>query len=305
MASFVLRRLVQLVVVLVAISTLLFFLLRLSGDPAALLVGDNADAESLARIRASLGLDQPLYIQYIRFLGSLARLDFGRSIVARQDAMGLVLARFPYTLVLTAVSIALAVVVAVPLGILAAYRRESAVARLGMGVAFLGQAMPVFWLGLLLVQVLSIWLHWLPSSGSGDAASLVMPAITLAAFQLAKLLRLTRSGVLEVLSQEYVRTAYAKGLPGRQVLLRHAVRNALIPVVTILGVDIGQLLGGAVITETIFAWPGLGQQLIQGVATRDYPVVQASVFLVAVLAVSISFVVELSHRVIDPRLRTA
>jgi peptide/nickel transport system permease protein len=305
MASFALRRLVQLVVVLVAISTLLFFLLRLSGDPAALLVGDNADAESLARIRASLGLDQPLYIQYFRFLGSLARLDFGRSIVARQDAMGLVLARFPYTLVLAAVSIGLAVVVAVPLGILAAYRRDSAGARLGMAVAFLGQAMPVFWLGLLLVQVLSIWLRWLPSSGSGDAASLVMPAITLAAFQLAKLMRLTRSGVLEVLSQDYVRTAYAKGLPGRQVLLRHAVRNALIPVVTILGVDIGQLLGGAVITETIFAWPGLGQQLIQGVATRDYPVVQASVFLVAVLAVAISFLVELSHRIIDPRLRSA
>lgn len=300
-----LRRTVQLVVVLVAISTLLFFLLRLSGDPAALLVGDSADAESLARIRASLGLDQPLYIQYLRFLGSLVRLDFGRSIVARQDAMGLVLARFPYTILLTAVSITLAVVVAVPLGILAAYRRDSAAARLGMGFAFLGQAMPVFWLGLLLVQVLSIWLRWLPSSGSGDAASLVMPAITLAAFQLAKLMRLTRSGMLEVLSQDYVRTAYAKGLPGRNVVLQHAVRNALIPVVTILGVDIGQLLGGAVITETIFAWPGLGQQLIQGVATRDYPVVQASVFLVALLAVGISFLVELSYRIIDPRLRSA
>jgi peptide/nickel transport system permease protein len=305
LAIFLLRRVAQLVVVLVAISTLLFFLLRLSGDPAALLVGDNADAESLARIRASFGLDQPLYVQYLRFLGSLLRLDFGRSIVARQDAMSLVLARFPYTLLLTAVAMGLAVVIAVPLGILAAYRRESSAARLGMTLAFLGQAMPVFWLGLLLVQVLSIWLRWLPSSGSGTAASLVMPAITLAAFQLAKLMRLTRSGMLEVLSQDYVRTAYAKGLPGRHVVLRHAVRNALIPVVTILGVDIGQLLGGAVITETIFAWPGLGQQLIQGVATRDYPVVQASVFLVAVLAVGISFAVELSHRVIDPRLRYA
>jgi ABC-type dipeptide/oligopeptide/nickel transport system permease component len=160
-------------------------------------------------------------------------------------------------------------------------------------------------LGLLLVQVLSIGLGWLPSSGSGEWKHLVLPAVALAAFQLAKLARLTRAAMLEVLGTDYVRTAHAKGLTSSLVLRRHAARNALIPVVTILGVDIGQLLGGAVITETIFAWPGLGQQLIQAVATRDYPVVQASVFLVALLAVGISFAVELSHRLIDPRLRAA
>jgi peptide/nickel transport system permease protein len=305
MAAFLIRRLIQLVVVILAVSTLLFFLLRLSGDPALLLLGDNVDSASLARMRATLGLDQPVYIQYLRFIGNLLRLDFGQSITARQDAMPLVLARFPYTLVLTAVAIVLSVAAAVPLGMLAAYRPKSTGARLGMALTFIGQAMPVFWLGLLLVQVLSIGLGWLPSSGSGEWKHLVLPAVALAAFQLAKLARLTRAAMLEVLGTDYVRTAHAKGLTSSLVLRRHAVRNALIPVVTILGVDIGQLLGGAVITETIFAWPGLGQQLIQAVATRDYPVVQASVFLVALLAVGISFAVELSHRLIDPRLRAA
>jgi peptide/nickel transport system permease protein len=305
MAAFLIRRLIQLVVVILAVSTLLFFLLRLSGDPALLLLGDNIDAASLERMRATLGLDQPVYVQYLRFIGNLLRLDFGQSITARQDAMPLVLARFPYTLVLTSVAIVLSVGVAVPLGMLAAYRPKSSGARLGMALTFIGQAMPVFWLGLLLVQVLSIGLGWLPSSGSGEWKHLVLPAVALAAFQLAKIARLTRAAMLEVLGTDYVRTAHAKGLTGSLVVRRHAVRNALIPVVTIIGVDVGQLLGGAVITETIFAWPGLGQQLIQAVATRDYPVVQASVFLVALLAVGISFAVELSHRLIDPRLRAA
>lgn len=304
MATFLLRRAVQLLVVLVAISTLMFVLLRLSGDPAVLLLGDNVDPESVARMREALGLDQPLYVQYLRFLAGLIRLDFGQSIVARQGALQLVLARFPYTLVLAVVSMVLSVTVAIPLGMLAAYRPSSLRARLGMALTFVGQSMPVFWLGLLLVQVLSIGLRWLPSSGSSEWKHLILPAVTLAAFQLAKLARLTRSAMLEVLGEDYVRTAHAKGLPGGLILRRHAALNALIPVVTILGVDIGQLLGGAVITETIFAWPGLGQQLIQAVATRDYPVVQASVFLVAMLTVGIGFVVELSHRAIDPRLRS-
>jgi peptide/nickel transport system permease protein len=301
--AFLLRRLVRLVLVLLAIATLLFFMLRLSGDPAAVIAGPNASPETIASISHAMGFDRPLLIQYTSFIGDVALLRFGDSLMSRREAMGLVLERLPATVTLVLAGFALALVVGLPIGILAGARRNSAGAFAALTVALLGQSIPVFWLGILLILVFAVNLHWLPSVGGGDVQHLVLPSVTLALLLLAKIVRLVRSGLLDVLGQDYVRTARAKGLGQARVVLRHALRNALIPIVTVVGVDLGQSLGGAVITETIFSWPGVGRLMIQAVAGRDYPVVQATAFVVAVLVVGINFGVDLVYRVVDPRVR--
>ncbi|TAK29546.1 MAG: ABC transporter permease [Chloroflexota bacterium] len=305
MLHYLARRVVQLIFVLLAVSTVLFFLLRLSGDPAAMLAGQNASVETIAEIRRSLGFDQPLQVQYVRFMGQVLTLNFGDSISTHQGAMSMVLERVPETLKLTIAAFAFAIVVAFPVGIYAAMRRRSFGASLAMVAALLGQSMPMFWLGILLLLIFSVNLHWLPSFGSAEWRHLILPGITLGSLPLAKLVRLTRSGMLEVLGQDYVRTAHAKGLSPRLVLSRHSVRNTLIPIVTIIGVDLGQLLGGAVIVESIFSWPGVGRLMVQSVLGRDYPVVQASVFVVTILAVLINLFVDIIYRALDPRIKLA
>ncbi len=292
----------QLVLVLLGISTALFFLIRLSGDPIALLAGPDAGPAVIASIRQQLGLDDPLWIQYGRFLGALLRLDFGNSFRTHQPAMPMVLEQLPSTLELGGLAILLAVMVGVPAGVLAAARRGP-VSSVVFVLALLGQSIPNFALGILLIVVFAVGLHLLPSFGHASAAAFVLPVVTLAAYLVAKLARLARSGVLETLGEDYVRTARAKGLPPGRVLWRHAVRNALLPVLSVLGIELSYLVSGSVIVETVFAWPGVGRQLIQAVTARDYPVVQAATFLIAVLVVLINLAVDVAYRVADPRLR--
>ncbi len=289
--------------VLWGISTIVFVVMRLSGDPIVLILPPDAPTAEVFRVRREMGLDEPLWVQYLVFLRNAVRGDFGQSIHFRQPALGVALERIPATIQLAVTAFALAVVVAVPVGIVAAVRRFSLWDHLGMFLALLGQSVPTFFLGILLLLVFAVWFPLLPIGGTGTPAHLIMPAVTLGAFAMASIARLTRSAMLEVLSQDYIRTARAKGLKEITVILRHGFRNALIPVVTIMGLQFGTLLGGAVVTETIFAWPGIGRLAIQSIFNRDYPVVQATVFLAAVAFVAVNFVVDLFYAVLDPRIR--
>lgn len=293
----------QLLLVLVGIMTGLFFLLRLSGDPVAMLTGPNPTPEEVLAIRQSLGLDEPLLVQYARFIGQTARLDFGRSIRYGKPAFQMVLERLPATVQLTLAAITVSLLVSVPLGILAAVRRGHPDERAMMLLAALGQAMPNFWLGIVLILIFGVTLRWLPTFGSGEPRHLILPTMTLAAFYIARTTRLVRSEMLETLSQDYIRTAYAKGLSRRAVLIGHALRNSLIPVVTAVSLDFSLLLSGSVVVETVFAYNGVGRQLVDSIFGRDYPVVQATVFLVAIIVVLVNFFTDWLYRLIDPRIQ--
>jgi peptide/nickel transport system permease protein len=242
-------------------------------------------------------------VQYARFIAGAARGDFGESLRYRRDAMGLVLERLPATLLLAGTSLLLTLAVAVPLGVLGAMRRDGLLDHVGTIATVLGQATPGFWLGLMLIFLFSVQLRWLPTGGMGGMAHLVMPSIVLAAFYSARIARLTRSAVLDVLGEEYVLTARAKGLGEGRVIGKHTLRNSAIPIVTLAGLEAGQLLGGAVITETIFAWPGVGRLSVQAIANRDYPVVQAAVFLLATTFVVVNLIVDVVYTYLDPRIR--
>ncbi len=303
MAPFLVRRLLQALLVLFGSTLVVFFLVRLSGDPAQLMLGMNATQEDLARFRQQEGLDAPYIVQYGRFIGGVLQGDFGRSIQQRQPALGLVLERLPATTELAFAALAVSLGTAIPLGILAASRRGSLLDRAVVGLASLAQAMPPYWLGLLLILVFAVGLRWFPTQGRGSFAHLVLPTVTLALFFMARTARLMRSSMLDVLGQDYLRTARAKGLPEQVILRRHAFKNAAIAVVTVAGVDLSVLMGGAVITETVFAWPGLGRLVIQSIFNRDYPVVQAAVFVVAIVVVLANLVVDLVYLYLDPRIR--
>ena len=305
MTAFLVRRLVRTIVVLWGVTTIVFVVTRLSGDPIALIVPPEAPRAEIERVRAQFGFDRPLPVQYGIFIRRAVVGDFGQSIRQRQPAMRLALDRLPATLQLAAWSFLFAVVVGVPLGIIAGVRPRSLWDNVTMTVAVVGQAVPTFYLGILLIIFVAVRLGWLPVGGRGDWKTLVLPVVTLGTYAMASIARLTRSAMLEVMSQDYVRTARAKGLSEWAVTLRHGFRNALIPVVTIMGLQFGTLLGGAVVTETIFAWPGLGLLAINGIGSRDYPVVQAAVFLAAVSFVIINLVVDLLYSQLDPRIRYA
>lgn len=303
MGRFIVRRAIQAVLVLIGITTILFFLLRLSGDPAALLVGENATPEQVAAVRQSLGLDDPLPVQYVRYMTGVAQLHFGDSLVTKRDALKMVWDALPSTLLLAFSALVLGLLIAFPVGIYAALKRGTAGSFFAMLVALLGQSMPSFWLGIMLILIFAVQLRWLPSFGTGTFRHLILPAVTLSAFIMARHARLIRSGMLEVLGQDYIRTANAKGAPPKLVILRHALKNTLIPVVTVLAVDMSFLVGGAVIIETVFAWPGMGRQMVQAVAGRDYPVVQATVFVVALLVVGINLALDVVYSYLDPRIK--
>ena len=303
MGGYLARRLLRTIVVLWGISTIVFVVTRLSGDPISLILPAEATPAEVDRVRSQFGLNEPLPVQYGVFLRRAVVGDFGQSIRQRQPAMRLALDRMPATLQLAASSFLFAVVVGVPLGLIAGVRPRSLWDNVTMTFAVVGQAVPTFYLGILLIIVLAVRFGWFPVGGRGDWKTLVMPTLTLGTFAMASIARLTRSAMLEVMSQDYVRTGRAKGLTERAVTLRHAFRNALIPIVTIMGLQFGTLLGGAVVTETIFAWPGLGRLAIDAINNRDYPVVQAAVFLAAVAFVFINLVVDLLYSQLDPRIR--
>ena len=299
------RRALLLVPTVLGVLTLVFFLVHLiPGDPVELMLGETASRADLAQLRADLGLDRPLSEQYARFLGGLARGDLGRSFFHRKPVAEVIGAALPATGVLALAAMAVAVLVAVPLGVLAAVRRDTLVDRLAMLGSLAGVSMPGFWLGPMLIILFSFRLGWLPVSGREGAASLVLPAATLGIGLAAILARMTRASMLDVLGEDYLRTALAKGVPRRAVIARHALRNALLPVVTIVGLQFGALLSGAVITENVFAWPGVGTLLIQAITARDYPLVQGCVLVISLCYVAVNFLTDALYAVIDPRVRT-
>jgi len=303
MRAYVLSRLGQTALVVFLSLTAVFGLVRLSGDPVLLFMPTDIQAKDVDEFRQRLGFNDPLAVQYARFLGGAVRGDFGESLRYKRDALGLVLERLPATLLLAATAVLLTLVVAIPLGVVSAVRRDTLVDHVGTLATVLGQAVPGFWLGLMLIYLFAVYLRWLPTGGTGGLAHLVMPTTVLAAFFAARIARLTRSTVLEALGEDYVLTARAKGLAASRVIGKHALRNAAIPVVTLAGLEVGQLLGGAVITETIFAWPGLGRLTVQALLNRDFPVVLAAVFVTSLTYTLVNLIVDLAYGWLDPRVR--
>jgi peptide/nickel transport system permease protein len=290
------------VFVVVGITVVIFLLTNIIGDPVLLLLPPDATRADYEILRRQLGLDRPLYLQYIFFLVNAARGNFGISFIFNRPSLPLVMEYLPATLELTAASMLISVVFAVPLGILSALKPYSLLDRVGRVFGLLGQAAPGFWLGIMAILLFGVKLRWLPISGRGDIAHLILPAVTLGLFSMAAIMRLTRSSMLDVLDKDYIRTARIKGLQERWVVLKHGFRNTLIPVVTITSLMLGRMLGGAVITETVFAWPGVGRLAVQAIYTRDFPVVQAVVFLTCVFFVAINLFVDILYTWIDPRI---
>jgi len=300
--------------VLLGVSVIVFLVLHLApGDPAEIMLGANANREDLERLRTQLGLDQPLHVQYLTWIGHVARGDLGRSLWMKRPVLGEVLERFKATLLLTGTALFLSTVGGIALGIASARRANSLLDRLSAVASLFGASMPTFWLGIVLMVIFSLWLGWLPASGmyapyGGGGlrdllTHLVLPAITLAAASITIIARLTRAAMLEMLGQDYVRTARAKGLGERPVVWRHALKNALIPIVTVVGVQAGYLLGGAVLTETVFAWPGVGTLVVQGILARDIPLVQGGVLVIALSFVLVNLAVDTLYAWLDPRIK--
>ncbi|MDQ3460410.1 MAG: ABC transporter permease [Deinococcota bacterium] len=303
MLVYILRRLILVVVVVWGAATLAFGLLYLSGDPINLLVPLDATPEVRAAFRRAYGFDQPVWVQYGRYLQQAVQGDFGTSLRSDVPALPLVLERMPASLLLAGSGLLFAVLLGIPAGVVAALKRGTPTELGVMSVALMGQSIPVFWLGLMLILVFGLELRWLPISGYGSWQHLVLPTVTIGTFTAAAIARLTRNGVLQELRSDYVRTARAKGNPGRTIVYKHALRNAAIPVITVIGLQLGTLLSGAVITETIFAWPGLGRFVLIAVSQRDFPVVQAAVIVFALLLALVNLLVDLSYVLLDPRVR--
>lgn len=309
MTRYIIRRLLQSVFVVAGVSLLVFVILFQTGDPVALMASPDATREEVEQLRRNLGFDRPWYEQYWDFARDAVRGDFGTSLRQGQPVFTLIMERLPATLRLAGAAFVISVVISIPIGIISATRRNSIWDTSAMGFALLGQSLPVFFLGVMLIWIFAGLLGWLPSFGQGDGSMgstikhLILPAVTLGTFSMARNARLVRSSLLEVLGLDYIKTARSKGLAERIVVYRHALRNALIPVITILGLEFGTLLSGAVITETVFAWPGVGRLIINAVQQRDFPVVVGAVTIIATIFVFLNLVVDLLYGVIDPRVR--
>jgi len=304
MGAYLVRRLAFSVLILWGAVTIVFVVLRLvPADPALLILGSDATLQEVDALRATMGLDRSIAAQYWYFLTDVVRGDFGDSYRQHTEAMGLVLDRLPATIRLAVAALTIAVAVGIPLGLLAALRVNRATDHVVSVVSLFFQSLPGFWVGIVFILVFARTLQWLPSGGSGGLDHLVLPAVTLALPFIAILTRMTRTGLLEVINESYIQTARAKGLPERTVIFPHAMRNALIPIVTVVGLQFGQLLGGAVIIETVFSWPGVGRLLIDAIGQRDYNVVQAAVVVIAVTFVTINLIVDLLYGYLDPRVR--
>ncbi len=301
MRAYIANRLLQTVVVIVGISMIAFTITYLVGDPLAVLLPLDAPKEQRDVYRHALGLDQPLPVQYYHFVARVATGNFGDSYVIHKPAYQLIVERMPATLLLTFSGLLVALLIAVPLGILAAYRKNSWIDNLSTVIAVAGSAMPIYWLGLMLIILFGVRLRWLPPSGYGSWRNLVMPAFTLGVFLAPITMRLVRSGMLDTLAQDYIRVARAKGLAERAVLSRHALKNVMIPVISVLGLQFGQLLGGAIVTETTFAWPGVASQAVSSIQNQDRPVVQAAVIILATLICLVNLGVDILIAFLDPR----
>lgn len=303
MLSYLIRRTGHAILVLFGVATIVFILVRLSGDPTQLLLAPNAKPEAIEALRAKLGLDQPLLVQYLNFLGSIIHGDLGNSLYFRVPALDLIAGRLPATMYLASVALVFALIVAVPAGVIAAVKRGSFVEGVVQLVVLVGQSTPAFWVGIVLILVFAVGLGWFPTGGMDSFSSVVLPAITLGFYLMAMVARLLRSSMLGVLNEDYVRTARAKGVSRGQVITKHAMRNALLPTVTVIGLEIGSLFGGAVLVENVFAWPGVGSLMVDAIHHRDYPLVQCIVLVLAAIFVLINLLVDLSYTILDPRIR--
>ena len=302
MLQYILKRIWHTVYVVIGISMISFFFIHLSGDPVLLMLPGDASDQEIEELREQLGFNDPLYVQYVRFASKAIRGDFGESLYYHVPVMELVVERLPASLELAVAAMVFALVLAVPIGIISAVRRGSMMDMGSMLGALLGLSMPHFWLGIMLMLLFSVHLGWLPTSGRGTMAHLIMPAVSLGLSLMAMFARLTRSVMLEVLSLDYIRTARAKGLREEIVISKHALKNALIPLVTVAGMQFGFLIGGTVIIETVFAWPGLGRLVIQAIFSRDYPLVQAIVFVLSLLFVGMNLLVDILYVYLDPQI---
>ncbi len=303
MRAFIVSRLLQLVVTMLIVSVVVFFILRLSGDPILVVAPDFFSEEQIEQMRKFWGFDRPLGEQYITFLRKAVTGDFGTSYLAKRPAMELVFERLGYSWLLAAAAAAIGLTVAVPLGILSALKRNSFLDLLITMLSSLGTAMPSFWLGLMLIIIFSVHLRLLPVFGALEPKAIIMPSVTLGVGMAARLSRMTRSAMLEVLNQDYVRTAHSKGLMQNTVVLRHALRNALIPIVTVFGLQLGWLLGGSVVVESVFSWPGLGRLMIDSISVRDNTVVQAGLIWFALSFILINYAIDVIYILLDPRIR--
>jgi peptide/nickel transport system permease protein len=312
MAGYILRRIAATVPVMLIVAVLVFLMLRLTpGDPAAVIAGDNANAEQIAAIRTRLGLDQPIVVQFFIWFGQILHGDFGESFFFKKSVAELIASRLEPTLALSLSTILIAVVVAVPLGVLAAYKQGTLIDKIVMGFSVLGFSVPVFVIGYSLIYLFAIELNWLPVQGyqrladgfGGFLARLILPSLTLAVIYIALIARMTRTSVLDVMGEDYIRTARAKGQVERKVLFNHALRNAAVPIVTIIGFGVALLIGGVVVTESVFTIPGIGRLTVDAVLARDYPTIQAVILLFSFVYVLINLIVDLSYRVFDPRIR--
>ena len=301
--SYLVRRLLLLIPTMVVVSIVVFGMVFLSGDPAVLMLPPEASDEQVEQFRDSHGFNDPFLVQYWRFMENAVKGDFGVSLRYNTPTMELVLQRVPATLKLSGLSMLLTVLIAVPLGTLAALKKGSAIDHVASFISVLGQAIPNYWLGFILMFIFGITLHLLPTSGGPGLKFVILPAITIAVNIMALITRMTRSSVLEALSEDYVRTARSKGVPNRIIITRHVIRNAILPIITIIALQFGYMLGGAVIIETVFSWPGLGLLTINAIYNRDYPVVQASVIFLTFAFVTINLLVDISYQFIDPRIR--
>ncbi|MEW6375820.1 MAG: ABC transporter permease [Thermodesulfobacteriota bacterium] len=303
MQRYLAKRLIHSIIIILGISLIVFIITHLTGDPANLLLHPEASQTERELFRRELGLDRPLYIQYFEFLKNAIQGDFGKSFRHQTPAFSLIMGALPATLELTIAAMLLSIFIGVPVGILSSIKPRSYYDRFGMTFALLGQSMPVFWAGLMLILLFAVKLGMLPSHGRGGIEHLVLPACTLGLFSTAAIARFTRSSMLDVLDSEYIKTARIKGLSEYKVVLKHALKNASIPVVTMTSLQFGRMLSGAVITETIFSWPGVGRMAVLGIYSRDYPVVQAAVFISSVLFVTINLMVDILYAYLDPRIK--
>ena len=303
MTRYVLKRLIYAVFVIFCVVTIVFFLTRLSGDPARLMAAPDASDEEILELREALGLNKPLIVQYGEYLVRAVQGDFGMSYRHGEPAMQLVLDRLPMTMRLSGMALLIALLVALPLGLIAAVYRDSVLDQAAMTLSLFGQSFPTFWMGIMLILIFSETLRWLPTSGTGGIEYMILPAVTLSFQTTANVTMLLRSSMLEVLGTDYIRTARAKGVQERGVIVAHALRNAALPVITAISLQIGPMLGGAVVTETVFAYPGMGRLAVQAINNRDFTVIQAFVVVMAVIIVSINLITDLIYTVVDPRIK--
>jgi ABC-type dipeptide/oligopeptide/nickel transport system permease component len=303
MTAFIFRRLLLAIPTLLGVLVVAFLLLYVApGDPVMAMVGERADEETIARLRRELRLDDPIYVQFGHYVGGIARGDLGRSYITNRPIQRDIRERFPKTLQLAGAAMLLAASIGITLGILSAWRPGGIIDRVGLGVAYLGVSFPVFWVGLLLILLFAVTLQWLPPSGAGGWKYLVLPAIALGMRSIAFLARMTRSAMLDALGSDFVRTARAKGLAERGVIARHALRNAAIPIITVLGLDFGSYLTGSILTETVFSWPGLGRYVVNAIARRDLPAIQGSVLFLSAVFVMVNLITDLAYAKADPRV---